>query len=235
MRSRLCFASLIAGAALVGLLPQQACGHGSEFMLAKLIVQPGVVRLEITADYGENPMLSGEEDARESLQHLILARAGGDAFRSVSELAPLKFEHRDQLDPDIPLPADPTAADKPHRLLTSMWEWSPPSPDITLQVDERTIHNVLLWTAPDGSKDNQAHWTVLTGGDRSPVIDVPPSGRVWDWSRLAAGAEAPSLLLAGCLGVLAPGLWLVRRRTRPRKGASEIGKTNARAAVGGQA
>lgn len=219
MPSRPCFASLLAGAALLALLPQ-ACGHGSEFMLAKLIVHPGVVRLEVTADYGENPMLSGEDDARACLQHLLLARSGEGAFRPVTALEPLKFEHRDQLDPDIPLPPDPTAAGKPHQLLTSVWEWSPPASSITFQVDESTIHNVLLWMAPDASSDRQAHWTVLMRGDSSPVIEVPH--RVWDWRRLAFEGRAPSFLLAGCLGVLIPGWWLVRRRNRPRSASAHL-------------
>ena len=76
MIPRLPLAKYIGGAFLAPLL---CFGHGSEFILARLDTStPGEVGLDLTADYGRNPLLASEDEARRVLPrclHLLDAGA----------------------------------------------------------------------------------------------------------------------------------------------------------------
>src|SRR5689334_17767810 len=90
--------------------PVFARAHGTEFVLAKLQLMPGAVRLEMTVDYGQNPMVETEGDAREVLTHVLRTRVG----ESTDELKSLRFEKRTQFDPTTPI-FDPKQQDpEPH-------------------------------------------------------------------------------------------------------------------------
>src|SRR4051812_26414458 len=71
----------------------RAGAHGTEFLLAKLQFDGrGSVRLELSADYAQNPMIEDEDAAEEILRHVLRVREG-DQWR---ELSDLRFEHRDK-------------------------------------------------------------------------------------------------------------------------------------------
>ena len=55
--------------------PLLALGHGVEFLLAKLEVSPGVVRVEVTADCEGNLMLPSREAAQAALDHARMMAA----------------------------------------------------------------------------------------------------------------------------------------------------------------
>lgn len=178
------------------MLPPLACGHGMELMQARLDIdgQTGA-RLEMTADYGGNPMLSSEEDARAALQDLLRVEVGG-AWHKLTELAPLKLEPRQQFDPASPMPAAPDPEGRPHQLLTAVWQGPAPAGGLRFMVPKGCVHDVLLWRPNAGG---QPFWRVLITGDVSPLIEVPaapaaPSVMGWRLSFV--------LLTAGLLGFL---------------------------------
>ncbi len=61
---------IIAGGAFM--FPLFTFGHSSEFLLAKLcLTESGECLLEVTADYGDNPMIADENEARRALHGLF--------------------------------------------------------------------------------------------------------------------------------------------------------------------
>ena len=107
--------------------PLLAFGHGAEFLEARVrLDKPGWVKVELTADYEDNPLIADEEAARLIMSDAFFVRDGGHET-TWTELAPLVFEHRTKPDLTAPVPEDPTWADRPHGLLTAVWEYAPKS------------------------------------------------------------------------------------------------------------
>lgn len=193
-------ALLIIAAGGIIASPLRAFGHGSEFMLAKvLLARDGSVQLEVTADYGENPMLSSEVDARAALTGLLEVRGVGP----VEKVAPPRFEARTRYDNTSPLPRDPAAEDKPHQLVTTVSRWKPDAESIVFEVPRNNPHNVVLWTVDEREPQAARKWVMLIAGDHSPAIAVPKPAR---WPLISAGVA--------CLSAL--GIAMVFKRTRNR-------------------
>ena len=90
--------------------PLLAFGHGVEFLLTRLELLPGKVRVEVTADCEGNLMLPDQEAARAAMTRLFeVGRGEAGARTPWAELAPWRFETRTQLDATAPLP--PASAD----------------------------------------------------------------------------------------------------------------------------
>ncbi len=177
--------SLLAGGAW--LLPLPAYGHGMELMEARLRLDtPGEVGLEITADYGGNLMLNGEEDARAALQDILRIESSGQEYK-LADLAPLRLERRDHFDSTSPMPVPNEAPGTKHELVTALWSWRPTSETVRFTVPQGCIHDVLFW-----KHDPKAppRWNVLISGDYSPEIHVPRA------------SFSPSMMGLGILGVL---------------------------------
>ena len=116
------------------MLTLPASGHGSEMMQVRLqFDDSGAAVLEMTADYGDNPMLGSEEAARTALQDMLRVEVGGQQYK-LTDLAPLRLEERDQLDPTSPMPLPPEAANVSHQLLTAVWQWLPTGDQLRLTV-----------------------------------------------------------------------------------------------------
>lgn len=155
------------------LAPLSAFGHGGEFLLAHLSVLPNrEVRLEITADYGENPMISSAEEAESLIPEILQLHTDGKP-RTLNTLSPGKFEKHDKLDPTAPIPVLPGEADKVHELLTGSWQWKPAEDGLRFEVPKGNPHNVLLWVTTDQNGSEKPRWNMLIAGDLSPVIPLP--------------------------------------------------------------
>ncbi len=178
--------------------PLFASGHGAQFVLGKVTpLDDGWVRLELTADYGENPVIESLDHAREALRDLVQWRESGGGERPFLPLPEPVFEERTKLDPTIPLPTDEEQLAADHQLLTGIWEWRPGGEALQFQVRERTPLDVLLWTERPktaSSANEGLRWAVLIAGDVSPVMELPgmkdPARNLW----LAAGAGGLMLL-----------------------------------------
>ncbi|SKA80568.1 hypothetical protein SAMN02745166_00655 [Prosthecobacter debontii] len=147
--------------------------HACEFLLAKLEVQPERVTLEITADYGGNPLIPDEAAAREAVLNSFHVYLGGQTQR-LEELEPLRFETRMEWDPTAPTAMAPPPEGQTHQLLTGIWKWRPHTDHIVLGVPEKNPLDVLLWTQNEKLPGKEAKWMLLIEGEKTPEIVIWP-------------------------------------------------------------
>ena len=177
--------------------PLFVSGHACEFLVARLEVKGGTLHLEITADYGGNPFITDEAEARKAVKGAIKLRTE-DTLRALEDLAPMKLEKRSQWDVDAPTAFAPAPDGQPHQLVTGIWQWQADAKvdEVTLVLPEVTGHDVLLWTRDEKLADRQAKWMMLIGGESSPVIRLERP-RVPAWKFLLPAAVVMGLLMAG--------------------------------------
>lgn len=195
---------LIAGGA--GLLPLLAVGHGNEFLDARFELRDGVLRLRIVADYGGNPMIADEAEARKVVADALRVELGTSKTQHrLDELAPLNIAEHATRDAQSPMPQTEVEPKQPHQLLTAYWHWTAPDGEVRFLAPETSNQTVLFWMhEPDVSPPR---WSLLVPGDRTPAIVVkrPWWTHTWLWGAIIAGV----ILLA----VIAIRLLLRRRRT----------------------
>lgn len=161
------------------LLPLFAFGHSSEFLDAKFFFDDsGKAHIEITADYGGNPMLSTKEEADAALRAAIAASIEGNEH-PLNEFAPLTIAPRDKSDPDSPMPNGPEDPNTPHQLLTASWSWQPDAKTLNFMVPKQSNQTVIFWMKEPGVKEPR--WMMLMPGEHTPAIPVPPRPRLWTW------------------------------------------------------
>lgn len=188
--------------------PLLALGHGVEFLLAKLEVSPGVVRVEVTADCEGNYMLPDREMAMAAIRRLFVIgmrddRGGLERQLPWEQLAGLEFEEREQLDPSVPLPPDPSWAERRHQLVTGIWVWKPPVEGaFRLLVPVGETVDTLLWRSDGGAASQAVPWRIMISGDETEWLQMPRLGVLaswgWDWWRVG-GVLGAGLVLAGVL------------------------------------
>ena len=163
---------LIAGGAIV--LPLFASAHGTEFLDARLeVAAGGQVKLCIIADYGGNPMIADEAEARRALQEALRVRLNGNTL----PLESLVISARAAPDPQSPMPRGPEDLTQPHQLLAATWAWQGRSDTIQFVVPRSNQQTVLLWMP-----GTPAQWTMLIPGDEGPVIRLHwYQSRAWMW------------------------------------------------------
>lgn len=179
-------------------------GHACEFLVVRLEVKGDIVNLEITADYGGNPFITDEAEAREAVKGAMKLRTG-DTLRALEDLAPMKLEKRSDWDADAPTAFAPAPDGQPHQLVTGIWQWQADAKvdEVTLVLPEVTGHDVLLWTRDEKLGDRQVKWMMLIGGESSPVIKLE---RPIQYPWLAGGAV---VVLLGLFGT-----WWARRQVK---------------------
>ncbi|TDU81502.1 hypothetical protein EI77_00812 [Prosthecobacter fusiformis] len=160
---------LLAGGAMMA--PLFAFGHACEFLVARMEVKGDRLQMEITADYGGNPLISDEAAARDALKSILQVRTGTQT-RSLEELAPLNIGHRSEWDPDAPTAFAPTLDGQPHQLLAAVWQWQADAAELSLTVPDGNLHDVLLWTRDETLPGKQAKWMMLIEGESTPVITL---------------------------------------------------------------
>jgi hypothetical protein len=188
--------------------PLFADGHACEFLVARLEVDGAVMRLEITADYGGNPLIADAAEAEVAVRGILRVRRGTE-LHALEALAPLRMERRSEWDEDAPMAFAPAPDGLPHELVSGVWEWrtGAVSEAVMLAVPEGNLHDVLLWTRGDPLPGRRAQWMMLIEGESSPVIrlqrpvpELPrggPTASAVGWPWLLPGMAALGLLLAG--------------------------------------
>jgi hypothetical protein len=171
---------LAAGGAV--LAPLFAFGHGAEFLSAKLTLLPDAeVLLEITADYGSNPLIADEAVAKEVLIDPIKLRRN-ETLVPLAELSAASItQHGNwaEFAPASYLPSDTEA--QPHTLITAAWRWRSMEPEIVFEMPKGKLHDVLLWTRDQTNPDAPPKWMLLLAGDKSKAIAIhwPPWWQRW--------------------------------------------------------
>jgi hypothetical protein len=196
---RLRFLILVGGASLAPLI---AFSHACEFLVARLDMKAGSIHLEITADYGGNPLIEDEAAAREAVKRILQVHAGGQVW-ALEDLAPLNIQHRTQWDPQTPASFAPPQNGQDHQLLSAVWEWQPKVDELTLAVPKGHLHDVLLWTQDEHLPGKQAKWMLLIEGESTPVIHIPHTG--------------PKGWIISLVAVVGLGLFLAGKRPRRQR------------------
>jgi hypothetical protein len=193
---------LAAGGAI--LAPLCVFGHGAEFLSAKLTLLPEAeVLLEITADYGGNPLIADEAVAKEALMDPVrLLR--GESLVPLAELSAASITQHDnwaEFAPALYLPSD--AETQAHTLITAAWRWRSSEPEIVFEMPKGKLHDVLLWTRDQTNPDAPPKWMLLLAGDRSKAISIhwPPWWQRWQ------------MVMASSVVVLALGYFVSRNFT----------------------
>lgn len=198
---------LAAGGAVMA--PLCALGHGAEFLSAKLTLLPDAeVLLEITADYGGNPLIADESIAREALSDPVRLKQH-ERLVSLAELAAVNVTQHDnwaEFAPASYLPSDTEA--QPHALITAAWRWRSETPEIVFEMPKGKLHDVLLWTRDQTNPEAPTKWMLLLAGDRSKAI--PVNWTPW-WRRWQTLMVSSVLILA--LGFYISRNFTLRQRT----------------------
>lgn len=195
---------MLAGGAV--LAPLFVFGHACEFLVARLETKPDLVTLEITADYGGNPLIVDAAAAQEAVKNIFEVRSGGKV-RKLEELAPLRLESRSQWDPATPASLAPPPDGQAHLLITGLWSWKPDTDSMALAVPEKNLHDVLLWTRDEKLPGKDARWMLLIEGDSTPDIRIKPAA-------LGSGLSFWLLVPGTVLGLAAA--WMLRRYRQSR-------------------
>lgn len=204
MRHLLCAFVIRISSFVILSSPLCAFGHGAEFLSAKLtLLSDAEVLLEVTADYGGNPLISDEAAAKEALLDPIRLRFG-DSLLPMSEISPITVSKHDnwaEFAPASYLPSDTEA--QPHTLITAAWRWRSEAPEVVFEMPKGKLHDVLLWTRDETNPDAPPKWMLLLAGDRSKAISVhwPPWWRRWQ------------MVMASSVFVLALGYFVSRNFT----------------------
>lgn len=185
--------------------PLFAFGHACEFLVARLEVKDGFVQLEITADYGGNPMITDEVAAREAVKSILQVHLGGQV-RRLEDLEPLKFEKRSQWDPNAPAAFAPAPDGQEHQLMTGIWRWPSHADHISLAVPQGNLHDVLLWTKQEHLPWKEAKWMLLIEGEMTPEIRVRSEKQELKPHPVVIG------LRWGFMGLLAAWMWRLQNR-----------------------
>lgn len=193
-RLRLLYVSLIFP--IAGYAPK-ARAHGTEFLLGKLTLSPGTLRLELTADCEGNPMIADRTEAASVLPAVLQIRSG-DSTRPLPDFAPVSLENRTKFDETAPLPPGAFDNSIDHQLLTAVWQWRPDQRAVRFEVPKDCNHTVLLWVIDSEKPKDEPRWMMLLSGDATPEIKLTMKPTVWNfrWWMISGGALA-AMLLAG--------------------------------------
>ena len=187
------------------LLPVRSYAHGSEFLLAKVCLnEPGQVRIEMTADYGSNPMISSEDEAEAALKAMLQIRTPSGP-KALDTFASPRFEKHSQFDSTSPLAAGPVNEKDPHELMTGTWSWRTSEKALVFEVPKGNPQNVVLWTDELRKKDGKPPFLFLIAGDFTPPISIHQLRLNWKQAGLG---------LAGFALIAASVTTWVRRRKR---------------------
>ncbi len=178
-----------------------AHGHGVNFLLVKVKPSHGQARVEITADWAENPLIPSAEAAQKIMAGL-LRLTDGQRGVTVGQATGFTFTETTEVDPTSPVQPPREAAAGPHHFLTGVTVEPLKGAAFTLSIPKGNPHDVMLWTVPEAGLVSQKFY--LIAGDTTERIAVPPAGEHW-W---------PWLLASGGAGLAVVGRWLRGRSAR---------------------
>lgn len=168
---------LLLGCLSLLVLTSKSHGHGSEFIVARLDIQPPdhMISLRLAVDCLSNPMVPDEAAAEEALRNALLVIHNGKTT-PFTQLAPLTLESLENWDDTIPASLIPPPDGQEHRMLVASWHWRPESPEIAFSVAKGNRNDVLLWRQTD---QGDIKSVFLLSGDTSPPLSIPRPAASW--------------------------------------------------------
>ncbi len=179
--------------------PSAVWAHASAFVLAKCSpAESGAVLLELTVDYRQHPILTGQEAAVAALREVLQVETAQGPV-PLETVAPGTVRFETTMDPDLPLPQDPGEADTSHTLAVIRYQWTPGAGELKFSVPQGNPHDVLFWLSGTArSPGETVPWRILIAGDTTPPIplDRPRAGGrslAVRWGVAFAGVGLPLL------------------------------------------
>lgn len=158
-----------------------AHGHGMQYLLAKLSLQPGGIRMEITADYSGNPLIVDESAAREAITTMLNLHLGKEISCLVEENQ-IQFRKTSTVDPTCPVKIPPPPEGSSHDFLTGIFDRVISTDSLRLSVPKGNPNDVVLWLETDGSHSAMTQKYYLIAGDETPVFTLPKRPPLsWSW------------------------------------------------------
>ncbi len=153
--------------------PAALWAHASAFVLAKCSpAESGAVLLELTVDYRQHPILTGQEAAVAALRDVLqVATPQGPVPLETVASGAVRFETT--MDPDLPLPRDAGEAETSHALAVIRYQWTPVAGELKFSVPRGNPHDVLFWLGGVGRIPGEpTSWRILIAGDTTPPIPL---------------------------------------------------------------
>lgn len=153
--------------------PAPLWAHASAFVLAKCSpVESGEVLLELTVDYRQHPILTGQEAAVAALREVLQVETAQGPV-PLETVAPGTVRFETTMDPDLPLPQDPGEADTSHALAVIRYQWTPGAGELKFSVPRGNPHDVLFWLSGTARIPGETvPWRILIAGDTTPPIPL---------------------------------------------------------------
>ena len=153
--------------------PATLWAHASAFVLAKCSpAESGEVSLELTVDYRQHPILTGQEAAVAALREVLQVETPqGPVPLETIVSGTVRFETA--MDPDLPLPREPGEAETSHALAVVRYQWTPEVREVKFSVPRGNPHDVLFWLSGKARAPGEpAPWRILIAGDTTPPIPL---------------------------------------------------------------
>lgn len=147
-----------------------------QYLLAKVTPSPGKLRLEITADYGGNPLIETEDAARVAIGGILTAAfAGGNGMgEALDKSATFQFHKTSHVDPSCPMPLPAVPAGGPaHQFLTGIAEIPANSGEVTFAVPKGNPNDAILWVVDEAGQPVADQKFYLVSGEQTSKIAVP--------------------------------------------------------------
>lgn len=151
--------------------------------MVKATPSAGQLRLEITADFSNNPLLETRTAAQEAIAK-ILTLHSNEGSTTVGAATGFTFQPAAQVDPTCPL-QPPEEPDAPaHRFVIGITTEPVSAANVTLSVPTGNPNDVILWTDPNVGPSQKV---MLIAGDQSPPIAIPTAPvktrpfPIWIW------------------------------------------------------
>ena len=153
--------------------PVALWAHASAFVLAKCSpAESGEVSLELTVDYRQHPILTGQEAAVSALREVLQVETPqGPVPLETIVSGTVRFETA--MDPDLPLPREAGEAETSHALAVVRYQWNPEAREVKFSVPRGNPHDVLFWLSDQARAPGEpVPWRILIAGDTTPPIPL---------------------------------------------------------------
>jgi hypothetical protein len=149
--------------------PTWGRAHGINFLLVKATPGAGQLRLEITADYTDNPLIDDAIKAEAVIREMLHLKVG-NSTTAVGAATGFTFQASTRLDPTCPIPLETTKDAAEHRLLIGTTTEPIAAQEAVLSILPGNPHDVIYWTVPSAGASQNGY---LIAGESTSAIPIP--------------------------------------------------------------